>query len=47
MKFLNVLKSILFGLPKVEQEIRRAIVDIEPEAEAPVAKSKKKVIKKK
>ena len=47
MKFLNVLKSILFGLPKVEQEIRRAVIDFDPVEEAPVAKSKKKVIKKK
>ena len=46
MKFLNFLKSLLFAAPKVEQEIRRAIVDIEPIAEAPKPK-KKRVYKKK
>ena len=47
MKFLNFIKSLLFSAPKVEQEIRRAIIDIEPVAEAPVVKPKKKRVYKK
>jgi hypothetical protein len=47
MKFLNFLKSLLFAAPKVEQEIRRAIIDLDPVAEAPVVKPKKKRVYKK
>ena len=48
MKILNFIKSLLFAVPKVEQEIRRAIIDLDPVEEAPVTKpKKKKVIKKK
>jgi hypothetical protein len=50
MKFLNVLKSILFGLPKIEKKIEatvESIVEIpdvvaEVIAEQAVAKPKKK-----
>jgi hypothetical protein len=47
MKFLNFLKSLLFAAPKVEQEIRRAIIDLDPVEEAPVVKPKKKRVYKK
>jgi hypothetical protein len=49
MKFLNFLKSLLFTevKPIEETKIRRAIIDIEPVAEAPVVKPKKKRVYKK
>jgi hypothetical protein len=56
MKFLNILKSILFGLPKIEEKVETAvesiveIPDVVAEAiaqEAIAPKKKKRVYKKK
>jgi hypothetical protein len=55
MKFLNVLKSILFGLPKIEDKIEgtsESIVEIpdavaEAIAQEAVAPKKKKYVKNK
>jgi hypothetical protein len=55
MKFLNVLRSILFGLPKIEEKVETAVESIveipdvvaEAIAQEAVAPKKKKYIKKK
>lgn len=50
MKFINFIKSLIFTEVKPTEEgakIKRAIVDIEPVAEAPVVKAKRKKVAKK
>lgn len=50
MKFFNFIKSLLFTEVKPTEEgakIKRAIIDIEPVAEAPVVKAKRKKVAKK
>jgi hypothetical protein len=55
MKFLNVLRSILFGLPKIEEKVETTIESIveipdvvaEAIAQEAVAPKKKKYVKKK
>jgi hypothetical protein len=47
MKILNFIKSLLFAVPKVEQEIKSAIANIEPVAEASIVKAKRKKVAKK